>query len=179
MTVRAEIILSEKGYKMLVTDSFKYSKAHTSKEGKIRWRCYIRSCPAKIYTNVADESDIIDMVGVHNHNKCTHIARQTLSTSVKRKAIEDISERPTKLIHRELINNDHKSDITTVDIKCVRRNMYVARRKLIPKLPKNQEDVITAVKKMEVKTDKEEEFVLAINELDQIIIFGGPAFRHE
>jgi hypothetical protein len=47
----------------------------------------------------------------HNHNKDSeaNLNRQTLNNSVERKAVEDLCERPRKLIHKELQSQDLNS----------------------------------------------------------------------
>ena len=84
-------------------------------------------CGAKIYSNVCDETAIVDKVGVHNHQQCENLSRQVVSNSIKRKAIEDPTEKPAKLIHRELKENTFSDDIDTRDIECMRRNAYIAQ----------------------------------------------------
>lgn len=101
--MEVQSIFSEKGAKLLVLNNFKFSKAHIAKCGKIRWRCTNTKsrCNAKIYTS-ADEKTILESQLDHNHEGEKTIARQAISNSVKRKAVEDSTERPSKLIHKEL-----------------------------------------------------------------------------
>lgn len=63
-----------------------------------------------------------------------------------------------------LIINQYQIEITINDANCVRRNMYVARRKFMLPLPKKQENVMMAVNEIEVKTDKEENYVLGADD---------------
>nr|CAD7602095.1 unnamed protein product [Timema genevievae] len=57
---------------------------------------------------------------------------------VKRRAKENARGRLSKLIRSELAKY-HAKDITTHDIALARKNIYVARRDAVPKLPTNQE----------------------------------------
>lgn len=94
-------MVSQRGQKLLIVNNFKFSKAHTANTGTIRWRCINRKCPAKVYTK-SDESSIVESTVVHNHDEDSTITRQTISNSIKRKAVEDSFEKPMKIIRREL-----------------------------------------------------------------------------
>lgn len=73
-------------------------------------------------------------------------SRQIISNAVKRKACEDILERPAKLINLEMGKNPF-GNIFVKDMNCIRRNMYIARRKTLPAMPKNLKEVIKVSEK--------------------------------
>nr|CAI5822304.1 unnamed protein product [Callosobruchus analis] len=102
---------------------------------------------AAIMENVTDDV-------IHNHPAVTTIAREAFNNSLKRKAADALLEKPSKLICEELKTNEFREEIITPDINCIRRNMYMARRKILPKLPKNQEDVFNKVKEQHFSTNK-------------------------
>ena len=102
---------------------------------------------------------MIEEKGVHNHPSDPTIARQALSNSIKRKAIENICDKPSKLIHSELRTNEFSEEIHSNDIDCMRRNLYIARRKLTPALPKSQEEVVSVIEQLNPITHKEEKFL--------------------
>uniref|UniRef100_A0A6P7F3K8 Uncharacterized protein LOC114324436 n=1 Tax=Diabrotica virgifera virgifera TaxID=50390 RepID=A0A6P7F3K8_DIAVI len=171
--MEVQSIFSEKGAKLLVLNNFKFSKAHIAKCGKIRWRCTNTKsrCNAKIYTS-ADEKTILESQLDHNHEGEKTIARQAISNSVKRKAVEDSTERPSKLIHKELTNNDWASDIGSDDLLRVRRNLYEARRDVLPPLPKDINQVFDAVVNLNLKTKiKDENFLCCLDKENNLIIF--------
>ncbi|KAH0814040.1 hypothetical protein GEV33_008751 [Tenebrio molitor] len=66
---------------------------------KLRTKDSNKNCKANFY--ITSRNDIIESNLNHNHDP-SDIYRQKISNSVKRKAEEDISVRPTKLIHREI-----------------------------------------------------------------------------
>lgn len=162
---------SEKGNKLLVLNNYKFSKANTSKCGKIRWKCCDCKCPARIYSNQIEEEKVIEEKGVHNHPSDPTIARQALSNSIKRKAIENICDKPSKLIHSELRTNEFSEEIHSNDIDCMRRNLYIARRKLTPALPKSQEEVVSVIEQLNPITHKEENFLLCADKHKNIVVF--------
>jgi hypothetical protein len=108
---------------------------------------------------------IIIIIIVHNHDVDSTLSRQMFSNSVKRGAAENPSEKPSKIICRQLHQDQYK------DMACVRRNMYEERRSVYATIPKTQEDVITTIKSMELTTNKGENFLLLTSEVNRIIIF--------
>ena len=64
----------------------------------------------------------------HNHDADSEacLNRQILNNSVKAKAMEDLCERPRKLIHREL-RSQYLDTVTYKDIRSISRNMHKAR----------------------------------------------------
>jgi hypothetical protein len=65
---------------------------------------------------------------VHNHNTDgSSILKQQINNSVKRKAQEDICERPAKLIHQEIANATQDCSDETVDMRALEniRNSYL------------------------------------------------------
>ena len=65
---------------------------------------------------------------MHNHVEGSEacLNRQILNNFVKRKAMEDLCERPRKLIHKEL-RSQYLDTLTCKDIRNISRNMHKAR----------------------------------------------------
>ncbi|KAG8175700.1 hypothetical protein JTE90_007399 [Oedothorax gibbosus] len=82
--------------------NYKFYKEYETSEG-LKWRCTTRKCNAKIYTN-ADESTILKSDLSHNHlpDPDKKLSLQIVTNSSKRKATENISERPSKVIRQEI-----------------------------------------------------------------------------
>jgi hypothetical protein len=91
-----ETMLSERGKTLMVIDGAKFRKGRTLSSGKTYWRCSNKNCKPNFY--ITSRNDMIESNLNHNHDP-SDIYRQKISNSVKRKAEEDISVRPTKLIH--------------------------------------------------------------------------------
>jgi hypothetical protein len=106
----------------------------------------------------------------HNHdNNERRTEMQQLSVSVKRKAGDDLTSRPSKLIRSEL----HKLDghlLHSEDIRSVAQSLYKAWRN-IPGLPKSRKDVHNAIELMDTRTSKDEEFVITNDVPSGLIIF--------
>lgn len=166
------VTLSERGKPVLVVNSVKFTKHKVLTSGEICWRCADRSCKAKVYT-VGSENLISRSEIEHNHEKnIKKLNRQIISASVKRKAVEDICEKPSKIIHSSLKEHTRELDTITVkDIHNIRNNIYNSRRKTLPALPKNRAAVIAALKSMTIRTIKDENFAFIIDDVEEIVVF--------
>jgi hypothetical protein len=98
----------------------------------------VKSCNAKIYV---DESQkvLLKSDGVHNHEVCKNLERNIITNSLKRKANEELSERPVKLIHkeRERKTPTRSEKLNSLDIYSIRKRIYDARRQVVPQFTKN------------------------------------------
>jgi len=94
--------------------NFVSTKHKTLKNDVQRWPCSVKSC--KCFLKLSPLNKIVDSNTNHNHNKNDEkiLNRQILSNSLKRKAIEDISCKSSKLIRSELKKGD-VSTLTTND----------------------------------------------------------------
>jgi len=94
--------------------------------------------------------------------------RQILSNSLKRKAIEYISCKLSKLIRSELKKGD-VSTLTTNDLSLIRHNVHRARSFVHPPLPKCIKKLHAAFESMNIKTNIGEPFLFN-NDRDNFII---------
>ena len=171
------IIRSERGKELIVFENFTFSKDVTLKSGEISWRCSQKrlNCKAKLYT-VGPDNIITKKGNDHNHKADEKkIARKTVSSICKRKAVEDLSERPSKIICKTLASNLPPS-LTTTDVSYIRKNIYNCRRKVLPgPFPKSKEDVHQILSTYAetgaetLLTNKGEKF-LFVNDLENNII---------
>ena len=98
---------------------------------------------------------------MHSHDEGSEacLNRQILNTSVKRKAIEDLCERPRKLRHKELQTQD--SDILIYkDIRNISRNIHKARSSQLLPLQTDTEETREALNAVQVLTISKEQFLL-------------------
>jgi hypothetical protein len=132
----------------------------------------VKSCNAKIYV---DESQkvLLKSDGVHNHEVCKNLERNIITNSLKRKANEELSERPVKLIHkeRERKTPTRSEKLNSLDIYSIRKRIYDARRQVVPQLPKTMHDIHEAINAIAVKTNRQEEFVLVNDATENLLIF--------
>jgi len=110
-------------------------------------------------------------IGDHFHDPCKTIHRQKISIACKRKAIEDISQRPKKIILSEVYSSNTNVDINTQDISAIRKCIYRARRQTLPTNPTCISEVHDVIDFLKPITSKNENFLM-INDINSnIIIF--------
>ncbi|KAL4127383.1 hypothetical protein QTP88_011555 [Uroleucon formosanum] len=118
-----------------------------------------------------DKNEILERPTEPNHeNDSVEILnRQKLSSNLKRKAIDDLYDKPSKLIHRELSND--VSTLTSYDLTLIRKNMHHARASVIPKLPNNILDLHNSLKEENIKSNQNEKFLLVNDYENNILVF--------
>lgn len=164
---------SDNGKRLLVVNQYTFSKQKVLKSGEVFWRCTKKSlnCPAKVFTlgaeNLVSRSQL-----EHSHEANeSKLNRKIISSACKRKAVDDISEKPAKII-RQVLVSELPETIATTDIAYIRRNMYNARRKFLPgPLPKDKTEVHNMVGAANVQTSKNECFVFINCPVSNIIVF--------
>jgi hypothetical protein len=98
---------------------------------------------------------------MHNHVEDSEaiLNRRILNNSVKRRAMEDLSERPRRLIRKELQIQDLDT-LTYKDRQNIRRNIHKTRSfKLLP-FPTNIEETLETFSAVQVLTSSKEQFLL-------------------
>jgi hypothetical protein len=85
--------------------------------------------------------------------------------------LEDLFEKPCKILHRELREEDINS-LSTTDTMRIRKNIHYARSTTIPKLPTNLDELHLALTNLgEIKTNRDVLFLLINNSKKNIIAF--------
>ena len=77
------------------------------------------------------------------------VERQQLRSQVKRKATDDVTSWPSKIIRTELYKFADKL-IGSGDVCSIAQSLYHERRKVYPILPKSREDVHAALDSINV-----------------------------
>lgn len=166
-----EKMFSEKGELIFIINKFKFSYHKLLQNEFKRFKCTKRGCTAYLRIckneNVVWESSNINHS--HNPDEENKLERQIISNGLKRKAIESICERPSKLFHSYLRENSTNS-ITTQDVKYIKHNMLQARASVRPKLPKNRQEVHDILQTMDIKTYDGKQF-LQTNDAEKGVLF--------
>jgi hypothetical protein len=134
-------ILSEKGKQLLVVNNFKFCMARKLNNGEIRWRCVNKksNCLAKVYYTFGFEPmNVISSDLIHNHPEEENIKRQALSHGAKIKALDNLTEKPAKLLRQELRQSGFFDQIFTYDVDRQRKNLWQARSFVQLPPPKTQ-----------------------------------------
>ena len=109
----------------------------------------------------------------HNHQSdLQKLSRQVVSNSCKRKAVDDICQRPSKIINMEVSTSLYKENLITTDLERIRHN--INRNRLSANMsatPKNIREVHEALDVINVVTDRNEPFLLLNDIKSNIVIF--------
>jgi len=144
-----KIITSERGKELALLNNDKYSYVRTRKDGLMKWKCSNNSCSASLLTKI--DKTFHSSNGKHvNHasNNNEKIERQILRENCKRKAEENTSTRPLKIIRTELLNSD-LPNIMNNDITSVRKAIYDKKRKQYPIYPTSINEAISQLKNIQ------------------------------
>lgn len=117
---------------------YKFRKVGINKsDDTIAWRCTAKKCAARLYTDQNCSKIIRSTIEHVNHEACSDQAVQKyiVKNCCKRKALEDISLRPRKIINSEICQSP-TSGMVYNDLNNIRLSMYRTRRKILPKIPK-------------------------------------------
>lgn len=166
-----EYLLSEKGKNLYLMDEFKYRHQRTLNNSIQRWSCTNKNCNS--YLKLSEAHEIIESTpNSHNHppDSAISINRQKINNFLTRKAIEDISARPAKLIRQELKDSDTES-FTIKDTTLLRKNICRARLSKFPKLPKTFSEFHSALKQFEISTNRGEKFLSVNGSETNIVMF--------
>ena len=130
-------MLSEKGETLKVVNDFKFGYHKDYSNGDNRWKCTNENCRAFLRIDTQDKLkvSVSNLIQTHEKLELKILNRQKFSNSLKRKAIKDVSEWPSKLFHRQL-KEENVSTITLTDVTYIKNNMHYARRTSYPQLPK-------------------------------------------
>jgi len=138
---------SQKENEIIIYENYKFSKLKRElSPGETKWRCTVKSCKAFLKT-MTENKNITEKNVNHNHQIDLQKLRQVVSASAKRKATDDICERPAKILHRISTVQD-TTLIKVSDVKYIKRNMYNARRNLLSPLPNTTQSVQEALNSM-------------------------------
>jgi len=121
-----EVILSERNKTIFVIDGYKFRFHKNLANNHQRWTCCKNNC--KSFFKLNEFNTIVEKSISHNHEQPSEnlINRQKISNKLKRKALDDPVERPSKIIHRELRENDTDT-LNTYDLQLIRKNIHHVR----------------------------------------------------
>lgn len=167
-----ETVYSEKGKLLILYQGYKFYKAYEGIQGN-SWRCVQKKCPAKLLLNDCN-STILKENTTHNHEKSQNLGREIVSNSLKRKAADDLMQKPRKVVVKEIEMEEtrkYSDNFTAKDVKCLTLNLYRAKRKRLPRLPKSQQEVHEALNQINVISHKGENMIKVNDSEKNIICF--------
>ncbi|KAE9521590.1 hypothetical protein AGLY_018020 [Aphis glycines] len=165
-------VISEKGKTILICDGFKFGFQKNLANDVKRWTCTKKICSAYLKINMCNEIQFENSKLIHNCAKDSEqkINRQILSNNLKRKALEQLSERPAKLFHDEM-KKCNVSTLTSSDVTYIKNNMNHARNSIHPKLLQDANEIHNILSSIEIKTFKGENFLMVNDPLNGFVMF--------
>ena len=173
MDIAVKTLETDTGKPCILVDGYLFRLSFICKDGSKNWRCCAgrQSCKATLKTDGAAKTVIVGNM-IHSHDADARaVERKMLRAAVKRKAVESISEKPLKILRTELLGSPANS-LQKQDIGLLRQAMYRQRRTLFPAVPKSRPEVFQVLSDLSVKTNKNEPFLLATDEPNNIVVFG-------
>ena len=86
------------------------------------------------------------------------------------KILDDLMQKPTNLIRTELVKMTSEASLLPTDLKNIHQTVYRSRRKMFPKLPKSRHELHECRNDFEIKTCKEQLFLLANDTENEMVI---------
>ncbi|KAF0712045.1 RT RNaseH 2 domain-containing protein [Aphis craccivora] len=125
-----------------IISNFKFRKINWRlSSGEVKWRCTVKTCRAFLKT-VEDDDRITEQSLNHNHESMSdqNYQKQFVTGVVKRKVTEDICTKPNKIFCNG-IKNIATEHLQVSDVRNIKRNIYNAKRKILPPFPKSIEEI--------------------------------------
>lgn len=160
---------SKRGAELKVIDGYKL-RFHKFLANEVeRWVCTQKNCKTymKVRSGRTLESDLH-----HNHPRDSdnRLMRQVVANACKRKAANDMFERPSKLMCREM-SRAALEVLSEGDRVQIRKSIHSARAKLRPPLPKDLNELHRGLQSYIVQTKLAENFMLVNDDVNNIVMF--------
>lgn len=175
-----KILQTRRNAVSIYVNSYKLRKKTELASGDVKFACTRKNCAFVCYTT-SDYKKITDFrndhyVGndplqIHPPYDEDHIRMDCLRTEAKRKAVDDLNSRPSKIV-KTVLKGEEDNDINFEQLKCLRKSVYLVRKKKYPKLPKNLQEAREALFRIKdnTKTQKNEQFCFC-DEDREIFVF--------
>lgn len=162
--------ICSKGERLKVVDDYTFRKDRLCKKGQ-KWRCTRRICRMTLLTDPADGT-LIKSERFHNHGKHVCLPPKHIFNGLKRKAIDDITERPAKLARRETVTEpaDICQQVTREEVGLTHQNACVSRYSTSQCLSKDTQDVHDATDGMKMNISAGDQLLLTNDRAKNIII---------
>lgn len=159
---------TNKGHRSIICEGYRYRLDNILKSDAVSWRCTMKGCKARLRTDTSAKT-VLQQKNEHSHEPDERKnERHVLRNSVKRKASDDISQRPSKHI-RKALQEQEEEQLEPKDLKRAAKAIYRRRRKTYPPLPKSLAKTHEVLPKMNIQTNKFEDF-LQINDIEKGMI---------
>jgi len=161
---------SKFGRKLRVIDNYKFRFHKLLANDVEKWVCTQKQCNSA-YLKIQD-GQIIDEAHDHNHEPLptSQLIRQKVMNGCKRRATEDIFDRPSKLIRRETRKEDLQV-LNERDRDQIRKSIHGARMRVRPPLPHTLAELHDILASLDIRTKLDEQFLLVNDDVHNLVIF--------
>ena len=112
-------------------ENYKFTNCYIKEDGSKRWRCSTRNCPATVCSD-GQCSAILDTNGMHTHPSTVGATElQVARVACKRKAVDDLGSRPSKVM-RTCLSEVSTAYFCTQDLRNLSRCVQRVRRLKYP-----------------------------------------------
>ena len=117
---------TNRGERSIICDGFRYRVDGILKSDVVSWRCSVKDCKARIRTDSSAQT-VLMQKNQHSHEPDERKnERHQLRATSKRKATDDITKRPSKIIRRAL-QDQQEVQLQPNDLKSVAKAVYRRR----------------------------------------------------
>lgn len=175
----SKVFSTFRGKRSIVIDNFKLRESNILQNGCIRFRCTVRKCGYTVLTDESCKRVLIESAVMHtDHKKYSDedIAKQEFKVSLKRKATESVSEKPSKMIRKAVQNSEELCAFNNKELPGLRKMINKARKKRLPApIPKSHKEAVEQLYNLQekitvrVKNGVKEQFCFVNDEKNMII----------
>jgi len=145
-----KLFTNNRGNSSIHFDNYNFRYFRTNKiSSDIVWRWVQKTCNVTIIINNEKTVLIRSNIKDHQHDEDNDEQKkelQKIRTAIKRKAIENVYEKPIKIIRKEL-SSIEDSQVCSSNINTLRKSMYRKRRKTLPTVPSS---ITVAIQKVKI-----------------------------
>lgn len=165
-------MISQHGKEVLIVNGYKMRFHKMLKNDTKRWCCAKKTCVSYMKTDGAGKT-VVESHLHHNHELESDgiMFRQVVRNSARRRARERMDERSRELISSELERLRADRRLTKVDIECIRKGVYLARRTMTPRRPVDARGVHDVLDSLAVRTSDGEPFLFANDRRRRSVMF--------
>ena len=163
-------MLSKRGARLRVIGGYKIRVHKLLANDVQRWACTARTCPA--FMKIDSGGQTLEDSLNHNHGPDSEksLMRQRVANGCKRRATQELFERPAKLIRLEM-TADALAVLTEDDLTQIRKSIYTARSTMRPPLPQTLAELHTRINGLNIETKLAEQFVQVNDDVLNIVMF--------
>lgn len=127
---------TSKNKELYINNGYKF-RFHKLLAGNVERWCYAKKKPVGRFSKKKSNGEMSEIT-CHNHEpENSHtLQRQILSNRLKRKAMDELCERPAKILHTE-ITSEELNTLNGYDVSLIQKYIHHAQSAILPPRPKS------------------------------------------